>query len=163
MNGGTSLKPSRRKSGRATRQPEYLSPSQDIRAKRKHDSLSGASESGEEDEDGEPDEEELRERTRKAPKTTSKKPAARSKKANTLDGPMPVRPAPVRAKKAKRAGPMAMAGAQEIGGLYGELIQAAKCRCANDTRRFIWRWRNDRRSRSGVEQEIQRPPSRRAH
>lgn len=113
----TGLRPSRRKSGRATKQTEVLDPSDGMGSKRKHNSLSGTSAAeSEEDNDDEPDEEELRERNRKARKTAPKRAIVKNK---TLNGSMPVRPAPSRAKKTKRAA--GFAGAQDVGGLYGRI------------------------------------------
>lgn len=128
----TGLRPSRRKSGRITKQPEYLSPSTDAGAKRKHSEVNGnaangisASESEQDEGDGEPDEEELRERKRKDRKTRPAKTQQKRVKPNGIDGVLPVRPAASRPKKTKRAAPVTVAGAQEAGGLYGQCTRSS--------------------------------------
>lgn len=121
------LQPSRRKSGRVTKQPGCFSPSTDTGAKRKHSAVNGnavngvsGSESEQDEGDGEPEEEELRERKRKNRKTQPAKTQQKRAKADDIDGVLPVRTAASRPKKAKRAAPVAIAGAQEVGGLYGQ-------------------------------------------
>lgn len=138
----SSMQSSRRRSGRVALQPERAS--SDTSAKRKYATINGAedsdAESESEDGDGEPDEEELKEKKRKARKVASGKPAAKRAKP-TLDGPIPVRPAPSRAKKTKRAAPLAAAaGAQEIGGLYGRITSSRTFhpRAHSLLRRTLW-------------------------
>lgn len=123
-----SAQPSRRKSGRVSKQTDFLTSS----AKRKRVEDDGAQEdengdadmddASDDDQDDEPDEEELREQRRKQrSKGASKaKPPAKKQKPNGVGAGAHATLVRRPANKATKAKKGQIASAEEVGGLYGK-------------------------------------------
>lgn len=121
----SSVRPSRRKSGRVTKAPEFLSSNKQPREDGDVD-MSADSDSDQDDDEEDADEEELKEqrrRKRKAP--PAKKPApAKKSKPNGAATTLAIRSAPARPRKTARPKKGAIAAAAEVGGLYGQSLYA---------------------------------------
>ncbi|EON70032.1 hypothetical protein W97_09300 [Coniosporium apollinis CBS 100218] len=127
---------SRRKSGRVVKKPAVLGVSSPTGStKRKRNDVEEDSDDAEEmapdasDEDmesseGEPDEEEIREKRRKAKnrKKGQVKPPVKKAKPNGQTVNLAMRPAPKRARKPKKAKALEGADAEDAGGLYTEVF-----------------------------------------
>ena len=115
----------RRKSGRVTKAPKYLSPSySNGSGKRKR--ATGGEDDGVQDSDseesgGESSEDDLRDKRRRTKKPqASSKPVSKRAKANGITTTLAVRPAAAKPKKAKKGALLRDADAEGAGGLYGE-------------------------------------------
>ncbi|KAK4979533.1 cohesin complex subunit [Elasticomyces elasticus] len=127
----------KRRSGRVTKRPSVYASSPTNGAKRKRDTEDHADDVGSIDDasveegdgsDGEPDEEELRDRKSKARRAKSgpkKQPVTKKAKKNRAGVPtkLPIRAATGKAKISKKAKPIK--DAQEAGGLYAEIFSGA--------------------------------------
>lgn len=140
---------SRRKSGRVVKKPAVLGVSSPTGStKRKRNDVEEDSNDAEEmapdtsDEDmesseGEPDEEEIREKRRKAKnrKKGQVKPPVKKAKPNGQTVNLAMRPAPKRARKPKKAKALEGADAEDAGGLYSRRILDNAIVLPADTRR----------------------------
>lgn len=127
-----SARPSRRKSGRVAKQPERLATSSSAKRKRGDDAedTDGVGASADEDgasdsDDGEPDEEELREKKRNAKRGTASKTAPKRTKTNagaSVATKLPLRPVKSKAKtsRPRKVAQLKDTAAEDVGGLYGE-------------------------------------------
>ncbi|KAK4904467.1 hypothetical protein LTR28_000953, partial [Elasticomyces elasticus] len=127
----------KRRSGRVTKRPSVYASSPTNGAKRKRDTEDHADDVGSIDDasveegdgsDGEPDEEELRDRKSKARRAKGgpkKQPVTKKAKKNRAGVPtrLPIRAATGKAKISKKAKPIK--DAQEAGGLYAEIFSGA--------------------------------------
>lgn len=120
-------RPSRRKSGRVTKKPQFLSPSSGTGSgKRKRAGSDGDALDGDEDSasageggtDGEPGDEEMSARRRK-PNGRNAKSAAKRPMTSGVKMKLAIRPAGVKNKKPRKQGQAQDVTAREIGGLYG--------------------------------------------
>lgn len=141
-----SARPSRRKSGRVSKKPEFLAPGPAGKRKRNDGDvdvedqdgdadMDDASETASDDDDDDPDEEELREQRRKKKKkrrgnADRPKPAAPRRKPNGVASGASTTLVRRPAKKAAKAkkGQFEAEAAEEIGGLYGEHVRLQRCR-----------------------------------
>lgn len=137
---GSSHAIDRRKSGRAVKKPDFFqedaSTHSNSSAKRKRaDRAEGEEDMGHDasgedsvdDSDGEADEEELKEKRRRAPKAkkVQNKPAAKKPKTVNGMGKLAIRPAPNGVKKAarpKKQTRVRQSAVEDADGLYGVLI-----------------------------------------
>ena len=126
----SSARPSRRKSGRATKQTEFLSPAGSAKRKRNQDAVdptdadsdAESDDAPEEDEnDNDPDEEELRERRRKQKSKAANKPkpTAKKQKINGVSAGASATLVSRPAKKATKGKKAPRPSAAQAGGLYG--------------------------------------------
>ncbi|KAL9051225.1 MAG: hypothetical protein Q9162_006152 [Coniocarpon cinnabarinum] len=128
----SSARPSRRKSGRVTKQTKFLSPGSSTKRKRTDDEEEDGDSRAHDSTDPEPEDdanedepdEELRERRRKQKsKTAAKgKPAAKKQKPNGISAATHTTLVRRPAKKTAKAKPSGVPSAADAGGLYGKVF-----------------------------------------